>query len=250
MWMIKLKRGWVLGSTCIPHTPVMASHILFLSWGNVNGWKWLWDKIHWFLCWYPVLVLCFFLFPLKNPLQDHSLVDKGRIIGNFSSGGYPIVLLGDFSEPSQRRLWGHPLSQYNQNNSTSFIYSLRRYFLNDYYMLVPSLSVCTCLCVCMWEDPVARENTERWVRMTQCRVTLGKVRGSSESLFYVVDPRSLDSLDVIFFLSKNIYLFIWLHQVLVAAGSLLSCGSPAAYFQHVGSLVVAGGLLSCGRQAP
>ena len=29
------------------------------------------------------------------------------------------------------------------------------------------------------------------------------------------------------FLKKYIYLFIWLHQVLLAAGGLLSCGSRA-----------------------
>ena len=33
----------------------------------------------------------------------------------------------------------------------------------------------------------------------------------------------------------NIYLLIWLHQVLVAAGGLLSCSSPAPYLWHANS---------------
>ena len=43
--------------------------------------------------------------------------------------------------------------------------------------------------------------------------------------------------------SLNIYLFIWLHRVLVAVGRLLSCGSLASQLWHVGSLVVACELL-------
>ena len=45
----------------------------------------------------------------------------------------------------------------------------------------------------------------------------------------------------VFFIS--IYLFIWLHWVSVAGGGLLSCGSPAPYLWHAGSLVVACKLL-------
>ena len=52
-----------------------------------------------------------------------------------------------------------------------------------------------------------------------------------------------------FFLKKylNIYLFIWLHQVFVAAGGLLSCGPRAPQLRLASSLVAAHGLLSCGN---
>ena len=46
----------------------------------------------------------------------------------------------------------------------------------------------------------------------------------------------------------NIYLFIWLHWVLVVSGRLLSCGSPAPQLRLSNS--PAHGLLSCDRRAP
>ena len=36
----------------------------------------------------------------------------------------------------------------------------------------------------------------------------------------------------LFYIFKNIYLFIWLPRVLVAAGELLSCGSWAPQLRH------------------
>ena len=44
------------------------------------------------------------------------------------------------------------------------------------------------------------------------------------------------------------YLFIWLHTSLVAAGGILSCTMWAAYLWHVGCLFVVCRLLSCGMQ--
>lgn len=159
-----------------------------------------------------------FLFPIKKSVSGLQSSWYGKDSAELLMWWSSNWTLGrDFSEPSQRGLWIPP-SQYNQNNSTSFIYSLRKCFLNDYYMLVPLLSLFIHMYLCVWENTKGQErvwvlrSTERWASMPECRVCMGKVWGCSESMFGVVDPRSLDVLDVIF-LAKFVWGLLWVIHV-------------------------------------
>lgn len=71
------------------------------------------------------------------------------------------------------------------------------------------LSLCMCLCVYMWDDPMAGEHTNLWrhwkvASMTESSPRKGWRYWSSESLFCVMHPLSLDWLDAIFITE-----FVW-----------------------------------------